>query len=104
MVESSDPTMFQPGDLAFLRAHTGCYLDVQDEGPVKARWVDLGVWQGLELAKREPAPIRVGDTIYLKSHTGMYIDVQGDAVQDGERESKRTCFVSDVLVSVGCPA
>ncbi|CAJ1357630.1 unnamed protein product [Effrenium voratum] len=81
VVESSDPTMFQPGDLAFLRAHTGCYLDVQDEGPVKARWVDLGVWQGLELAKREPAPIRVGDTIYLKSHTGMYIDVQGDAVQ-----------------------
>ena len=79
---SKDPTLFHPGDLIFLKAHTGCYLEVQEEGsPVQARWEDLGVWQGLELAKKDTDPLRVGDILFLKSHTGLYVDVQGDGVQ-----------------------
>ena len=81
VVEETDPTLFHPGDLLFLRAHTGRYLDVEDEGPVQARWEDLGLWQGLELAKKDLDPLRVGDLLFLKSHTGMYIDVQGNGVQ-----------------------
>lgn len=82
VVEDTDPSLFHPGDLMFLKAHTGRYLDVQDEGsPVQARWQDLGVWQGLELAKKDPDPLRVGDILFLKSHTGMYIDVHNHQVQ-----------------------
>lgn len=82
VVEDTDPSLFHPGDLMFLKAHTGCYLDVQDEGsPVQARWQDLGVWQGLELAKKDSDPLRVGDIVFLKSHTGMYIDVHNHQVQ-----------------------
>ena len=78
----TDPSLFHPGDLMFLKAHTGRYLDVQDEGsPVQARWQDLGVWQGLELAKKDSDPLRVGDIVFLKSHTGMYIDVHNHQVQ-----------------------
>ena len=82
VIEDSDPHLFHPGDLIFLKAHTGCYLEVQDEGsPVQARWEDLGVWQGLELKKKNTDPLRVGDVVFLKSHTGMYVDVQGNGVQ-----------------------
>ena len=82
VVEDTDPSLFHPGDLMFLKAHTGRYLDVQDEGsPVQARWQDLGVWQGLELAKKDSDPLRVGDIVFLKSHTGMYIDVHNHQVQ-----------------------
>ncbi|CAK9023111.1 SAP domain-containing protein [Durusdinium trenchii] len=82
VIEDTDPTLFHPGDLIFLKAHTGCYLEVQGEGsPVQARWEDLGVWQGLELAKKDTDPLRVGDILFLKSHTGLYVDVQGDGVQ-----------------------
>ena len=82
VIEDTDPSLFYPGDLMFLKTHTGCYLDVQDEGsPVQARWQDLGVWQGLELAKKDADPLREGDIVYLKSHTGMYIDVHNQQVQ-----------------------
>lgn len=82
VVEDTDPSLFHPGDLMFLKAHTGRYLDVQDEGsPVQARWQDLGVWQGLELAKKDKDPLREGDILFLKSHTGMYIDVHNHQVQ-----------------------
>lgn len=82
VIEDTDPSLFYPGDLMFLKTHTGCYLDVQDEGsPVQARWQDLGVWQGLELAKKDADPLREGDILYLKSHTGMYIDVHNQQVQ-----------------------
>ncbi|CAE7390130.1 unnamed protein product [Symbiodinium natans] len=82
VVETTDPMQFQAGDLAFFRCHTGCYLDVQEEGsPVQARWQDLGVWQGLEVATKHAGPLKVGDTLFLKTHTGMYVDVQGGSVQ-----------------------
>ncbi|CAE7901905.1 unnamed protein product, partial [Symbiodinium microadriaticum] len=82
VVETTSPTEFRSGDLAFFRAHTGFYLDVQDEGsPVQARWQDLGVWQGLEMSIQNEGPLKVGDTVFLKTHTGLYVDVQGASVQ-----------------------
>merc|ERR1712216_679323 len=34
-----------PGDVIFLRAHTGNYLDVGAGTSVQARWPERGVWQ-----------------------------------------------------------
>lgn len=82
VIETSDSDKFHSGDLIFLRAHTGVYVDVEsDNSPVNARWNDLGTWQGLVLVKEGEGPLSAGDTIFLKAHTGTYIDVQRESVQ-----------------------
>lgn len=85
VVESHDGSTFQSGDMVFLKAHTGKYIDVQDSGrPVMARWDDLGTWQGLVITKPmglRTGPIRSGDTIFLQAHTDTFVDVQDDAVR-----------------------
>jgi len=85
VVESTDCSTFHSGDMVFLKAHTGTYVEVQDsERPVMARFNDLGTWQGLIITKPmglRTGPIRSGDTIFLQAHTGTYVDVQDDAVQ-----------------------
>jgi len=85
VVESTDSSTFHSGDMVFLKAHTGTYVDVQDSGrPVMARWKDLGTWQGLIITKPKgltTGPICSGDTIFLQAHTGTFVDVQDDAVR-----------------------
>jgi len=60
VIENSDDRVFHSGDMIFLKAHTGKYVDVEGEG-VQARWKDLGTWQGLVIIKQEAGPIRHGD-------------------------------------------
>lgn len=83
VLDNGDETMFRSGDLVFVKAHTGNYLDV-DGDAVSARWEDQNhgmKWQGLVIVKHDSGPLMVGDTVYLQSHGGTYIDVQDSAVR-----------------------
>lgn len=80
VIEKSDPTIFQSGDVVFLRAHTGCYVDVEEMW-VRARWDDKndGIREhGLIIWKRDHAPgaIMAGDTVFLQASSELYVDVE----------------------------
>eukprot|EP00929_Paragymnodinium_shiwhaense_P089245 TRINITY_DN49429_c0_g1_i3.p1 TRINITY_DN49429_c0_g1~~TRINITY_DN49429_c0_g1_i3.p1 ORF type:complete len:305 (-),score=32.90 TRINITY_DN49429_c0_g1_i3:197-1060(-) len=83
VVDGNDDGCVYSGDLVFLRSHTGLHLDASGDDSVRARWDDLGTWQGLVVVKEDAAsdsPLSSGDVVFVQTHTGNYIDVQGEGV------------------------
>mmetsp|Transcript_33422 Transcript_33422/g.77624 ORF Transcript_33422/g.77624 Transcript_33422/m.77624 type:complete len:300 (-) Transcript_33422:95-994(-) len=83
VIEDTDDSVFQSGDMVFLKAHTGHFVDIDGED-VRARWADQNhgmKWQGLVIVKHGSGAIVPGDTVFLQSDSGSYIDVQGDEVR-----------------------
>jgi len=83
VIDDSDANAFHSGDLVFLKAHTGSFVDVDGED-VRARWADQNhgsKWQGLVIVKHGSGAVVPGDTVFLQAATGTYLDVQGEDVR-----------------------
>lgn len=83
VIENTDENVFQSGDMVFLKAHTGHFVDIDGED-VRARWADQNhgmKWQGLVIVKHGSGAILPGDTVFLQAGSGCYLDVQGDRVR-----------------------
>jgi len=83
VIDDSDANTFHSGDMVFLRAHTGSFVDV-DGQDVQARWADQNhgmKWQGLVVVKHGSGAIVPGDTVFLRTDSGTYLDVQGEEVR-----------------------
>lgn len=74
-----DDFVVKSGDMVFLRAHTGSYIDVEGDA-VRARWSMRGDFQRITIEKDGGGTIRSGDTIFLTALTEAHLEVEGNAV------------------------